>query len=83
MTQLKDAVRDGLRAVKNALEDGAVVPGAGAFEIAAAHALLQHKGEVKGRAKLGVQAFADALLIIPKTLASNSGYDPQVRWIVS
>jgi len=77
LTQLKDAVRDGLRAVKNALEDGAVVPGAGAFEIAAAHALLQHKGEVKGRAKLGVQAFADALLIIPKTLASNSGYDPQ------
>jgi len=77
LTQLKDAVRDGLRAVKNALEDGAVVPGAGSFEIAAAHALLQHKGEVKGRAKLGVQAFADALLIIPKTLASNSGYDPQ------
>merc|ERR1719357_1429904 len=77
LTQLKDAVRDGLRAVKNALEDGAVVPGAGAFEIAAAHALLQHKGEVKGRAKLGVQAFADALLIIPKTLATNSGYDPQ------
>merc|ERR1712002_43326 len=77
LTQVKDAVRDGLRAVKNALEDGAVVPGAGAFEIAAAHALLQHKGEVKGRAKLGVQAFADALLIIPKTLATNSGYDPQ------
>lgn len=77
LTQLKDAVRDGLRAVKNALEDGAVVPGAGAFEIAAAHALLAHKGEVKGRAKLGVQAFADALLVIPKTLATNSGYDPQ------
>lgn len=77
LTQLKDAVRDGLRAVKNALEDGAVVPGAGAFEIAAAHALLAHKGEIKGRAKLGVQAFADALLVIPKTLAINSGYDPQ------
>jgi hypothetical protein len=29
-------VRDGLRAVKNAIEDGAVVPGAGAFEVAAA-----------------------------------------------
>jgi len=77
LTQLKDAVRDGLRAVKNALEDGAVVPGAGAFEIAAVHALQQHKGEVKGRAKLGVQAFSDALMVIPKTLAVNSGYDPQ------
>merc|ERR1719282_1355639 len=67
LNQIKDAVRDGLRAVKNALEDGSVVPGAGAFEVSAAHALLQHKGEVKGRAKLGVQAFADALLVIPKT----------------
>ena len=31
--QLKDAVHDGLRAVKNALEDRALVPGAGAFEV--------------------------------------------------
>lgn len=26
---------------------------------------------------MGVHAFADALLVIPKTLASNAGYDPQ------
>jgi len=32
---------------------------------------------VTGRAKLGVQAFADALLVIPKTLAENSGHDAQ------
>jgi hypothetical protein len=31
--QIKDAIRDGLRAVKNTVEDGAVVPGAGAFEV--------------------------------------------------
>ncbi|PWS21074.1 thermosome subunit, partial [Enterococcus faecium] len=40
-------------------------------------ALVQHKRGVKGRAQLGVQAFADALLVIPKVLAQNSGYDPQ------
>merc|ERR1719191_2281996 len=34
LVQMKDAVRDGLRAVKNALEDGCVVPGAGAYEVA-------------------------------------------------
>jgi hypothetical protein len=28
IAQIKDAVRDGLRAVKNTLDDGAVVPGA-------------------------------------------------------
>jgi len=32
LSQLKDAVRDGLRAVKNVLTDKAVVAGAGAFE---------------------------------------------------
>uniref|UniRef100_A0A667X192 Chaperonin containing TCP1, subunit 6A (zeta 1) n=1 Tax=Myripristis murdjan TaxID=586833 RepID=A0A667X192_9TELE len=77
LTQIKDAVRDGLRAVKNAIEDGSVVSGAGAFEVAVADALVKHKPNVKGRAQLGVQAFADALLIIPKVLAQNSGYDPQ------
>jgi len=77
INQIKDAVRDGLRSVKNALEDGFIIPGAGAFEIAAHDALSKYKDEVHGRAKLGVQAFADALLIIPKTLASNSGFDPQ------
>lgn len=77
LTQIKDAIRDGLRAVKNAIEDGCVVPGAGAVEVAIADALVKHKPNVKGRAQLGVQAFADALLIIPKVLARNSGYDPQ------
>jgi T-complex protein 1 subunit zeta len=36
---------------------------------------MKYKDEVAGRAKLGVQAFAEALLIIPKTLATNSGFD--------
>lgn len=31
-----------------------------------AEALVKYKPSVKGRAQLGVQAFADALLIIPK-----------------
>lgn len=78
IAQIKDAVRDGLRAVKNVVEDAAVVPGAGAFEIAAAESLGQFKRDgVKGRAKIGVQAFADALLVVPKTLAENSGFDVQ------
>lgn len=54
-----------------------MVPGAGALEVAVANALLKHKPNVKGRVQLGVQAFADALLIVPKVLAQNAGYDPQ------
>jgi len=76
ITQTKDAIRDGLRAVKNTIQDQGVIPGGGAFEIAAHHALMKYKDEVKGPQRLGVQVFADALLVIPKTLASNSGFDP-------
>eukprot|EP01024_Parvocaulis_polyphysoides_P018897 TRINITY_DN18429_c0_g1_i4.p3 TRINITY_DN18429_c0_g1~~TRINITY_DN18429_c0_g1_i4.p3 ORF type:complete len:193 (-),score=37.02 TRINITY_DN18429_c0_g1_i4:313-891(-) len=69
---------DGLRAVKNALQDENLIPGAGAFEVAAAHHLRTNtKKQLEGRAKLGVDIFAEALLGIPKTLAENSGFDAQ------
>jgi T-complex protein 1 subunit zeta len=76
--QIQDALRDGLRAVKNALEDECLIPGAGAFEVAcAAYLSGPVKKAAKGRVKMGVQAFADALLIIPKVLAQNGGFDVQ------
>mmetsp|Transcript_19081 Transcript_19081/g.32699 ORF Transcript_19081/g.32699 Transcript_19081/m.32699 type:complete len:534 (+) Transcript_19081:128-1729(+) len=78
IAQIKDAVRDGLRAVSNTINDGSVVPGAGAFETAAAHHLRTvTKKTVEGRVKLGIESFAEALLGFPKVLAENSGYDAQ------
>ncbi|EWC45592.1 T-complex protein 1 subunit zeta [Drechslerella stenobrocha 248] len=79
ITQVKEAVRDGLRSVYNMITDESVVPGAGAFQIACAAHLSSDdfRKEIKGKAKTGVQAFADALLIIPKTLAQNAGFDIQ------
>ncbi|KAL4980668.1 chaperonin Cpn60/TCP-1 family [Aspergillus desertorum] len=79
IAQVKDAVRDGLRSVYNTIVDGCVIPGAGAFHVAC-HAHLtsdSFRKSVKGKARWGVEAFADALLIIPKTLADNSGHDIQ------
>lgn len=76
IAQSKEAIRDGLRAVKNTLDDQCVVPGAGAFEIAAAENLRAYaKEHVSGKVKLGVYVFANALEIIPRTLAENSGFD--------
>ncbi|KAF7191476.1 T-complex protein 1 subunit zeta [Pseudocercospora fuligena] len=79
ITQIKDAVRDGLRSVYNMIVDKSVVPGGGAFQVAAAKRLNSDEfgKQVKGKAKWGVSAFADALLVIPKTLAANSGHDIQ------
>lgn len=79
ITQVKEAVRDGLRSVYNTIVDSSVVPGAGAFQIACAEHLLSDKVQrtVKGKAKWGLTAFADALLVIPKVLAANAGHDVQ------
>eukprot|EP00919_Chromeraceae_sp_WS-2016_P051978 GHVR01123181.1.p1 GENE.GHVR01123181.1~~GHVR01123181.1.p1 ORF type:complete len:549 (-),score=139.98 GHVR01123181.1:34-1680(-) len=85
IAQLKDAVRDGLRSVKNAIEDECLVAGGGAFEVAAAQRLQQMRlrgtatydttKKVTGKVKLGVCVFEEALLGIPRTLALNSGFD--------
>lgn len=75
IAQLMDAVRDGTRAVANAIEDEAVVAGAGAFELACARSVREFKSTISGKAKLGVEAFAEAMLVIPKTLCENSGFD--------
>ncbi|XP_063924253.1 T-complex protein 1 subunit zeta [Zophobas morio] len=77
LTQIKDAVRDGLRAINNAIEDKALIPGAGAFEVTAHKQLMAYKDSVKGKSRLGIGAYAEALLIIPKVLATNSGFDAQ------
>ncbi|KAI9790047.1 MAG: T-complex protein 1 subunit zeta [Piccolia ochrophora] len=79
IAQISDAVRDGLRSVYNMIVDKSVVPGAGAFQVACAAHLSSEavRRKVKGKAKSGLSAFAEALLIIPKTLAANSGHDIQ------
>merc|ERR1712203_793415 len=51
---------------KNVYDDGAVVPGAGAFEMMLYGKLMEYKITVKGKVKLGIEAFANAMLAIPK-----------------
>ncbi|ODQ64883.1 T-complex protein 1 zeta subunit [Nadsonia fulvescens var. elongata DSM 6958] len=77
VSQIQDAVRDGLRSVSNTITDKCVIPGAGAFQIAAASHLVDDfmPKNVKGKVKAGVKAFAEGLLVIPKTLATNAGFD--------
>merc|ERR1712078_530934 len=77
IAQMKDAIKDGLRSVQNTIEDGGVVPGAGAYEIACHVHLDSFKRTVPGKPRLGVEIFATALLIVPKTLIENSGMDIQ------
>lgn len=76
--QIQDAVKDGLRSVKNAVEDAALIPGGGALELACHEYLMNIVAPATpGKPKVGIQAYAQALLVIPKTLAANSGFDVQ------
>lgn len=77
LAQIKDAVRDGLRSINNALDDKSLIPGAGSFEVRANIKLRDFAKTVKGKTRLAIQAYADAMLVIPKVLATNSGYDAQ------
>jgi T-complex protein 1 subunit zeta len=82
IAQMKDALKDGLRAVQNTVEDEAVIPGAGAFEVAAHVHLEQFKRTVIGKPRLGVEIFGKALLTVPKTLLENSGQDVQEKLLL-
>ncbi|MFB6160873.1 MAG: thermosome subunit alpha [Haloferacaceae archaeon] len=72
--ELERAVSDAVDATVAAL-DGGVVPGAGSTEVAIAHRVRDGARGVAGREQLAVEAFADAVETIPRTLAENAGTD--------
>jgi thermosome len=74
--ELERALTDALDVVTAALDRGGVVPGAGATEIAIADHIREGSAGIEGRKQLAVEAFADAVDILPRTLAENTGMDP-------
>lgn len=76
LDELERAIGDALDVVAVALDDGGVVPGAGCAEIAVADRIRDEAARIDGRAQLAAEAFADALDVLPRTLAENTGMDP-------
>ena len=74
--EIKRAVEDSIGDLTAALALGRVVAGAGAVETELALQLRNYAQSLSGREQLAVNAFADAMEIIPRTLAENSGLDP-------
>lgn len=70
------SLRDALCVVRNAVEDGQIVPGGGAAEAELARQLRAYAVKVGGREQLAIEAYADAVEAIPLTLAENAGLDP-------
>ena len=73
--ELDRAMEDALRVVGVVVEDKMLVPGGGAPEVELALRLRAYAATVGGREQLAVEAFADAMEVIPKTLAENAGLD--------
>ncbi|MEM2978279.1 MAG: thermosome subunit beta, partial [Candidatus Hadarchaeales archaeon] len=73
--EIERGLTDALGVVAAAVEDNKYVYGGGAPEMALATRLRDYADTVGGREALAVRAFADALEVIPKTLAENAGMD--------
>lgn len=69
------AIVDAIGAVSSAVEVGRYVTGGGSTEMQLAQQLRKYATEVGGREQLAIQAFAEALESVPKTLAESAGMD--------
>ncbi|HIP84287.1 MAG TPA: thermosome subunit, partial [Methanothermococcus okinawensis] len=67
------AIDDAIGVVACTIEDGKIVAGGGATEVELAMRLREFADTVSGREQLAVKGFADALEVIPRTLAENAG----------
>ena len=73
--EVERSLHDALKVVAVAMEDGKIVPGGGATEIELALHLKQFAQTVGGREQLAIEAFAEAMEVIPRALAENAGLD--------
>jgi len=70
------ALVDAIGSVSSAVETGKMLVGAGSCEAEVAVRLRDYAKTVGGREQLAIEAFADSLEIIPRTLAETAGMDP-------
>jgi thermosome len=76
IAEIKRAMEDAVGDCAAALSNGKIVAGAGSIEVELAKHLHSYSNSLSGREQLAVRAFADALEVIPRTLAENAGLDP-------
>lgn len=69
-------LHDALRVVGVAIEDKTLVAGGGSPEIELALRLREYSSTLQGREQLAISEFANALEVIPRSLAENAGLDP-------
>ncbi len=76
LDNIERGLEDALRVVGVAIEDEKLVAGGGSPEVEVALRLQEYAATLSGREQLAVKAFAEALEVVPRTLAENAGLDP-------
>ncbi len=74
--EVERSLEDAQSVVACAVEDGKVITGGGASATEIALGLRDYASSVGGREQIAMESFADAIEIIPRTLAENAGLDP-------
>jgi len=75
LEEMERSLHDSLSIVKRALESKSIVAGGGAVETALSIYLENFATTLGSREQLAIAEFAQALLVIPKTLVVNAAYD--------
>jgi T-complex protein 1 subunit alpha len=75
LDEMDRSLHDAFCIVKRVLESGKIVPGGGAVEAALSVHLENFATTLGSREQLAIAEFADALLVVPKTLAVNAAKD--------
>jgi thermosome len=70
------SVHDALCVVRDVVQEPKIVAGGGAPEIEVARKVREYGETLPGREQLAVQSFAEAIEVVPVTLAENAGLDP-------
>ena len=70
------AMKDAISVVADVIHTPRVVAGGGSAEAELARRLKAYAPKIGGREQLAIEAFSDALEVIPRTLAENAGHDP-------
>jgi len=70
------SVHDALCVVRDVVQEPKILAGGGAPEIEVARELREYAESLPGREQLAVQSFAEAIEVVPVTLAENAGLDP-------
>ncbi|MDE1761683.1 MAG: TCP-1/cpn60 chaperonin family protein [Candidatus Micrarchaeota archaeon] len=75
VNEVDRSLNDVIGALTSAVEVGRYVIGGGSIEVDIANGLRNYSSDVGGKEQLAIQAFADAIEVVPKTLSESAGMD--------